>query len=125
MDSDQRKGLLPYDQTSGVPSASYLLPNLVLAVSCYHSRLANSGVQAIVVVAAVDRYHMVLQVKANMLVVLVSEKASKEENAAGIPVPVVGVAADNHVTGFLSEEPHCFERAYIHWDVADSKSHCS
>jgi hypothetical protein len=57
--------------------------------------------------------------------VLVSEKALKEENAAGIPVPFVGVAADNHVTGFLSEEPHCFERVYILWDVADSKSHCS
>src|SRR5438270_12004532 len=78
-----------------------------------------------VVVAAADRSHRALQVKVNMLVVLVSEKASKEANVAGIPVPVVGVAADNHVTGFLSEEPHCFESTYIHWYVADSKNHYS
>jgi hypothetical protein len=122
MDSDQREELLPRDQTNGVPSASYLRPNLARTVSYYYSLLANSVVRAIVDFAPVDHYHMVPQVMVNMLAVLVYEK---EEQAAGISVPVVGVAAGSHVKGFLSEGAQCFEKAYFHWDAADSKSHYS
>jgi hypothetical protein len=105
MGLDRQEGPLQYDQTSAVPSASYWLPNPVLAV-LYSFQRANFVEQATLVV-------VVVPVAMGSRVAVPAQAVSKEENTAGIPVVVAGVF-DSRVKDSLIERLHYFQRAFGH-----------
>ena len=80
---------------------------------------------AVEAVVAADHSNMVLQAEVKRVAAPVAEEAMKEENIAESSVLDVGVVAHSYVRGFLSEEPQYFEKAYFHWDDADSKCYRS